>query len=401
MGKINAFYSMGKYYLKRFFVSSSKSVEKPASILAQSTNEPQKVTSKEIDAYYKRYGEALRPKQKKQEYPNTEKKAKSLINENEKRLQAETEAYNNRRFLDVSEEALKGLEHNFEEKKNKVIKIILSDSENLPKEYVAAVKQIRTPEELSGVIRTYYAYRNVNLNLKYQNILENINNSKKISLDLQKQIFKDEISESDTILKLIKAVTEPSVDKRVLQVEDFLKKTYGMDYVHLDNIEDAKNILRTIQLCTKHNIPLPKNIIITPFVGVQVHGQNLTHSATEYSIIISNKREQILSKKEAFEKLVSPELDTLKKALKQQDEKWFSTKDFLHIYVHEFTHSDQAVELLLPSKLKQIPVKYHDTIKKLGIYAQTSRRELLSELRTKSILGSINKDEKALLNYFG
>ena len=403
MLKISSINTICKTYLGRFFTSAKKSANQPVINATEEVfSEPQKVVSKQIEAYYKRYGKSLTKKQKPEKLENTieqETQVSININIQEEQL-AQIKEYNKRRFLGVSEEAIKGLEHNFEEKKQKVIKIILSDSECLSSEYISSVKKISTPEELSKVIRTYFINHNMGMNSKYKNDIIDIVNKKKMSLNMQQKIFKDEATECNMQLALIKAVTEPSKDKRVIQVEQFLKENYGMDYVHLESIEEAKNILKTVKMCIKHNIPLPKNIIISPFVMVQASGQNIAHSATEYSVFISSKKEQGKAIKEAYEKLVSPELDEIIQTLKNQDENWFSTKDFLHVYVHEFCHSDQALELLIPFKLKQIPKKYYETIKKIGLYAQSSRRELLTELQTKNILGTLNEDEKALLNYF-
>lgn len=402
MGKISSVYTIGKTYIKRFFASFEKSVEKTVSINEQIA-EPQKVYSKQIEAYYKRYGKALEKKQKPEKQTKTEplkNQVKSPVEELQLKLQEEVDAYNERRFVIVSEEALMGLKHNFEEKKKKVIELILANSNELSSQYISMVKRIKTPEELSFVLRTYSMEYNRGLNIKYKKEINELLKGKNISLKTQQKIFNDEVKLCDIQVELIKMVTEPSIDKRVIQIENFLKEMYGMNYVHLESIEEAKQILKTIKISQKQKIPLPKNIIITPYTAIQTAGVNYVHSATEYTVIISSFKERQKAMSESYKKLVSPELNDLKNQLKKQDENLFSTKDLLHLYLHEFTHSDQALELLFSFKNKRIPAKFKDVVLNMNDYARTSRRELYSELRTKYILDSLNQDEKALLYYF-
>ena len=400
MGKINSIYTKGKTYFKRFFALSEKSVEKPVSIVDKAA-EPQKVYSKQIEAYYRRYGKAVKPKQagEIQECSNLEKYVTKQIEQVPKKLEEEVDAYNQRRFVEVSKEALQELEHNFEEKKKKVIEIVLANPELLSPQYISMVKRIKTPEDLSLVLRSYILECNNGLNKKYRNVINGLLNGKNVSLKDQQKLFSDETKNCDAMLEMIKTVTEPSTDKRVIQVENFLKQTYGMDYVHLERAEEAKKILETIKLVQKHNIPLPKNIIITPYTSIQTGGQNMAHSATNYTIMISSQKERNKAIEEAYKKIVSPELEEMKRGLLKQDENLYPTHSLLHLYVHEFTHSDQAVELLLPVKAVPIPVKYIDAYNKMSDYAKTSRRELQAELRTKYILDSLSEDKKALLDY--
>ena len=379
----------------------SQSAPKAESVVIEKTeqaaNETAQVTSKQIEAYYKRYGkiEAKTPKEKKVLPPKEEK-----ISEVDKMVQKECDAYNKIRYVDVSEDALKDLEHNFEEKRQKVINIILANSQNLPPEYVKAVKKIEKPEQIAMAIRSYALVANQTLNQKFNDIIQQVIKKQRMSLKDQQMLFRAETKICDVYLELIKAVTEPSKDPRVIRIENYIKATYNMDFVHLDTFEEAKKVLKTIKLARQNGITLPKNIIISPFTMFQTGGVNLTHNMTEHSVILAKQKEMQEAAKKAYQQLTLPQSKQIAKSLIEQDARWHATDDELHIYMHEFAHSKYFLELLLPMKAKPVPMRYNKAAQKVGIYALSSRSELATELKTKSILRSLSADEKELLAYF-
>lgn len=369
-------------------------IEKAGQI--ENTAEPIKVTSKQIEGYYKKYSKSFTPKPKRQK---TKPKVEE-VTELDIQLQKECDAFNKFRHVNVSEEVLKELEHNFVAKKQTVQNIILENKEGLEKEFIQKVKAIENPKQLAKVLRLYPLFAAEALNKKYETILLQAIKGKSVSLEAQKQIFKDDWKISDVYLELIKAVTEESKDPKVIKIERYLKANYDMDFVHLESLEEARKILKTVNLAEQNDIPIPKNIVISPFTSVQHNGLNMAHNMLDHTVIIRSKKEIDTTTEKAYKQLIHPNLQGLAQNLRAGDNAWFSTKDILHLYTHEFCHNKFYMEMLLPTRVKPIPAKYNETAKQVGIYAAKSRNELAAELKTKSILSSLNKKEEELLSYF-
>jgi hypothetical protein len=102
----------------------------------------------------------------------------------------------------------------------------------------------------------------------------------------------------------------------------------------------------------------------------------------------------------AYKHFVMPETQEYAKSLRAQDAAWYSTKDEKHISVHELCHSMFYLDALVSTRIKPIPPKYKKLGKQLGVYANTLRTEFAAELKTKSLLETLNKDEQEALNYF-
>ena len=382
----------------------SKSAQQAESTVVEKTEqvaeETVKVTSKQIEAYYKRYDKSIKTPVPKVKQASPLKEKEQKAKEVNDIVQKECDAYNKIRYFDVSEDALKDLEHNFEEKRERVINIILKNPQNLPSAYIKAVKQIKKPEELALAVRSYVITANYELNQRYNDIIQQVIKKKKMSLKDQQKLFKEETKICDVYLELVKAVTEPSKDPRVIKIEEQIKSMYNMDFVHLDTLEEAKRILKTIKLARKNNIPLPKNIIISPYTMIQTSGLNIAHNMLDNSVIINKQIDLKEATEKAYQQLISPKSKQVAEILKAQDAKWCATDDEFQLYLHEFVHSKYPVELLFPVKVKPIPAKYQQTAQGVGINAVLSRSELVTELKTKSILRSLNKNEKELLSYF-
>ena len=66
------------------------------------------------------------------------------------------------------------------------------------------------------------------------------------------------------MLNLEKALSCPSVDPKVIEIEEILKKQYGMEFVSLkDDYEHAQKLLKACKLMKENRHPLPKNYIIS------------------------------------------------------------------------------------------------------------------------------------------
>ena len=233
---------------------------------------------------------------------------------------------------------------------------------------------------------------------KYGAMIKECLKGKSVPLELQQQLYQESSKMCDIQLEIIKSVLNPSTDPEVLRIENYLKTKYGMDFVHLESLEEAKKILKTIDIVKKYNVPMPNNIIITPFTMAYASGENLGHSMIKRSIIIQGQKEKVHNIKKAY-KQISSINSNYKKLLKSSEKTYLSTDDPLHVYVHEFLHSAQTIEFLIPFQQKPIPKKFMKVAEELGTYANTSKLDMDIELTTKDILRSLNKEERELSDY--
>lgn len=394
MGKISSVYNIVENYIRRFFGKTVKTIEEPVSIMGKVVSEPQKVTSKEIEAYYRRYNKHLTP-------PKPKEPAEVQIAESEPYpLFEEISEYEFKTANEVSKTVLESLSHNFEQKKQTILDILEKNSDIVPPNILKAAKNMKTPEALVNIIRTFIDRMGRAHNVKYiQECIEAMHKNK-ISLTFEKELYEKGRKMADTYLEMIKAVTVSSTDSRVIKIENYLKSMYGMDYVHLENFEEAKKILQTINIIKKTDIPLADTIIITPFTPRNTNGANLLLSKSKNAVIIKSGVEETQIEKEAYN-LLSEE------AKKVIDEEFpslctdFSTNHPLHCYVHEFAHSRQYLKCLFLYFSKIVPKEVKAKVPNLGEYALTTNRvEFENELVTKDILQGLNKTERAILDSY-
>ncbi len=395
MGKISSVYNIGKNYIRRFFGKTVKTSEEPVSIMEKAVSEPQKVTSKEIEAYYRRYNKHLTP-------PKPKEPAEVQISESEPYpLFEEISEYEFKTANEVSKTVLESLSHNFEQKKQTILDILEKNSDIIPPNVLITAKNINTPETLAHFIRNY-----VNNSSKYlkarqiQGCLKAIC-EKKISLSLQKELYEKGRKMAGSYLEMIKAVTVPSTDSRVIKIENYLKSMYGMDYVHLENFEEAKKILQTINIIKKTDIPLADTIIITPFTPRNTKGVNLLLSKSKNAVIIRSEAEETQIMQEAYNLLSEEAKKVIDEEFPNLCTDCMSTNHPLHYYVHEFAHSRQCLNSFLLYVLKIVPREVKAKVPNLGEYALTTNQvEFENELVTKDILQGLNKTERAILDSY-
>jgi len=400
MGKILSLNKIGVFLRNYFEKTSCKTEPAVADNVVQfservSKRTPQKVTSAQVEAYYKKYEQCTNPIQsaKSVEKPTENIAVLDKVTEQEAR------AYDRARFIEVSQEALDGLKRNFNQKRDKVKEIILADPDLVPREFIKGVKKVKTPEELALILRSYSEVAQNHLGIKFSDVIQKYIKTNVILLKPQQDLYREETRICTKSVELIKAVTEPTKDAEAKAIEDYLKTRYGMEYVHLENMDEAKRVLQTVMLATKHKLPLPKSIIITPFTPLKTSGACCPHSTQNFTVLLRSKKEENTINELAYGKLKSPQSKALAERLHDEDSRWFSTDDELHRYVHEFVHCRQFMDMLFTHRWEPIPKKYHPAVLNLGIYAKTTRREVDAELKTKEILRSLNKAEKELLGY--
>ncbi len=298
------------------------------------------------------------------------------------------------------------LSENFDTKKQKLVDFVL-------KYYPNNKKLIKTLQDTVSPEIMYKHIRNMADNIYNYDAAKVESIAKQITPKIQEQktrvfrnfeVLKESLNTSqktaEMILDFQKILLKPTNDFRIKNIEKVLKKQYGMQYVHLDNIKDAENILETAKIAVKNNIPVPNAVIVTPYLNHSLKGQNIIGKNGQRMILI-NPTDDIKTIKD-FVKKCKPEKE-VKDAYSCYQQTMlmnnYATKNPLHLYLHEFVHSEKP----LSYTGKKISKGYQDTIDKLSDYARKmfnqANEEVRTELRTKEILEGLNPDESALLNY--
>ena len=233
---------------------------------------------------------------------------------------------------------------------------------------------------------------------KYLNIF--IDKNKNKNLRYLQHAYNELQTISDKMLKFAKIIIPPTENPEIRKLEKVLKQKYRLDYIHLENVEQAKNVKKCLEIATQKNIPIPNNIIVTPyFFENGISGLNRLSSDLKTTVYITAHPLQNIQ----YELLKTIPDNVKEKNILIADFFWqklklFSTERPEHIVMHEFMHSKNPILLCN----KKIHKKYMDVINNLSEYAKKSfniqNDEVRNELLTKQALEELNKKEQEILN---
>ncbi len=205
---------------------------------------------------------------------------------------------------------------------------------------------------------------------------------------------------SDKMLKFAKLTIPPTENPEVRKLEKFLKQKYKLDYIHLENVEQAENVKKCLEIATQKNIPIPNNIIVTPyFFENGISGLNRLSSDLKTTIYITANSVQDIQ----YELLKTVPDNIKERSILFADNLWqrlklYSTEKPEHLIMHEIIHSEKPILLCN----KKIPKKLKDTVDSISLYAKQSfnvqNDEVRNELLTKQALDGLNQNEQEILN---
>lgn len=247
-------------------------------------------------------------------------------------------------------------------------------SSKLEKSFIEQIQKCKKSEEITQIVK------NIKLaeTLKITDIRNQVLFDASLSLNKKQEIIQNADKEYfSKMFNLEKALSVKSTDKRVLQIEETLRKKYGMEFVSLKNdYTQAKNLLEACELMAKKGESVPKNYIVSnTMVGT---GQALR---TESCVLHATTK---------LNKILNPP------NIKQKD--LFSTDHRLQSIIHEFGHCKQgsAIEFIeIPKHLQKVRKSVSGYAKKAG------NAELWAELYAKVHLApqKITKEEWELYHY--
>ncbi len=228
-----------------------------------------------------------------------------------------------------------------------------------------------------------------------------INPAKNKKFEYLKEGYQQLLEQGDKILKFHKIVLNKSQNSDVLAIENTLKNKYNLDYIHLETIEHARNIEKALEIAKQKNIPIPNNIIVTPYnLGPNINGLSRFSSDLKSSVYFVKTQEN----SEAFRHLITNVPDSFEKNILQAEYKYnelnnLSTSHTLHLYLHEFLHT--ANPLLLCNKTLPKSSKHNIAADYSNNCFNQFNEEIRVELGIKQVLEGLNTEEKKILDLLG
>ena len=199
------------------------------------------------------------------------------------------------------------------------------------------------------------------------------------------------------ILAREKALSVPSTNPQVVEIENILREKYGVQFVNLkDDADMAQRVLKAFERAAKDGDKLPKNVIISDFMVAE--GENLFEAdtiilASEYA----KKRAESIGIK-ALSTLSGEELETMQLIPKLPNANLYSTSAPEHVPLHEIKHKKQLV--LTAYAYKKIPPEMTRTKVNTSLYSAISpAHETYTELETKKSIMGLDEAETKLDKY--
>ena len=260
------------------------------------------------------------------------------------------------------------------------------------------------PNQVSKILSEYFILLQEEASKKIENILKKCNAKKmwnSIPFEFEKEHFRISGEVGDEVLKLYKILLQKPSDKKVALIEKIIKTKYDLDFVHLDNYEDAMNIYKALKIASKNKSSIPKNIVVAPS-EINNAGSNYKNSNGNNTILITPS---YLLRKNLEDGLNGIEHNKIKRffdaATKFNELTSYSTQASSHVALHEILHTNKIFPIYtIPTPL---PQKFEATINNLSQYAQKQKNrnveEIKVELLTKKLLQGLKQDEEELLEY--
>jgi len=226
------------------------------------------------------------------------------------------------------------------------------------------------------------------------------------SLRALQEVHKENGKIGDFYLGLQKIISPKSTNPEIVKIEEILKKEFGMDFVHFNNLEDAKNFLEVTRIARLEGIPTVKNVSTSNLLP-KLDGFNTFDSNSDNLIFLKPKRDKEIS----FQKLIELKanlknkkfkkylymVDEINKNLGYPQQNIFSTKSELHIPMHETVHSEAMGRRFNPQLCTKLSDRQKQIASDLSTYSEMNvngiTEEVRTEARTRQILSKYFPDK--------
>lgn len=265
-------------------------------------------------------------------------------------------------------------------------------------DYLSQIRFAESPEEMCGIVKNLFTLIG-NKAYEVSGLKAICDKGIRKTPEYFEALYRCQQIDGDLSLQLQKIILSPSKNKQVLALENLIKERFALDYIHIRDLEHGKQILEALEIAQKENLPIPQNVIVSPFFNEKITtmGQHFSHTNGSNTICLKADVE-----KEILDTIKDDDIRLFHKAncfVNRLDEEsgYCSTSHPLHTILHEIIHGETKVrkKITLTDKFKLF-------IEKLTGYAKDNAKignfeETRTELRTKEVLEGLNSQEKEFL----
>ena len=270
-----------------------------------------------------------------------------------------------------------------------------------PKTY----KALKKAQNSGDLFSALYNYSDVYSREEIIPICKEIHKLKKrgVPLEYEQILYKKQCFKEDCERYLHALFSRPSINPEVIKIENILKQEYGVKLALLeDDLITAKNILASVEVLKRNNLPYPDEYIVSRFY---IGGRHLkTYDGQANTVLLGNRnveKEIIYSIKNNC----PPVSQNIRDFINIRNEAC-GFKSQISSTAHEHRETHEAIhQTHIPFyafKIQKIKNIYLDTIRKISGYCAQKPKcahEIYTELKTKSLYQALEPDEEKLLNY--
>lgn len=339
---------------------------------------------------------------------NSDDSLASIVTSNLKSVQAQKITKNTKKIIDSYDEVINArtasiphilvedLSNSFRRKKSDLM--VFCEANNI--DYLSQVRSAGSPEEMCGIVKNLFMLC-TNKAYETSGLKAICDKGIRETPEYFETLYKCQQIDGDLQLQLQKIILSPPKNKDILALENLIKKKFGTDFVYVRDIEHGKQILEALEIAQRENLPIPQNIIVSPFFNEKVTtaGQHFSHTNGQQTICIkADVEKEIINTIEDNDIRLFHKANCLMNRIEQEND-YTSTSHPLHTILHEIIHGEKKVR----RKITLIE-KFKTFISKLSGYAKENAmsgnfEETRVELRTKEILDKLNCEEKEFLDF--
>jgi len=270
-----------------------------------------------------------------------------------------------------------------------------------PKTY----KALKKAQNSGDLFSALYNYSDVYSREEIIPICKEIHKLKKrgVPLEYEQILYKKQCFKEDCERYLHALFSRPSINPEVIKIENILKQEYGVKLALLeDDLITAKNVLASVELLKRNNLPIPDEYIVSRF---HIGGRLLkTYDGQANTVLLGNRnveKEMIYS----IRNNCPPVSQNIRDFINVRNEACgFKSQNSSTAVEHLETHEGIHITHLpfYAFKMQRINKKFLNTIRKISGYCAQKPKcahEIYTELKTKSLYQALEPDEEKLLNY--
>ena len=160
-------------------------------------------------------------------------------------------------------------------------------------DYLSQIRSTHTPEEMCGVVKNLFTLIG-NKAYEVSGLKALCDKGVRETPEYFEALYRCQQIDGDLSLQLQKIILPSSKSKQVLVLENLIKERFEIDYIQIRDLEHGKQILEALEIAQREKLPIPQNIIVSPFFNEKIttKGQHFSHTNGNNTICIKSDVEK-------------------------------------------------------------------------------------------------------------